>query len=283
MGRRGLGFLTAMALACGALCLAQPTTAATRRPMPRAPDTCNSVITKPVWASLPTAGDVLRAYPQWSLDRRRSATIRMDCMVTPEQGRLERCRVFTPGPEATEFGEAALSLTPKFRLDASVFDGSGAQCGHVNIAVVFAPPDTPNTPSPQGSVSVVTNPDWLRRPSPADLEHYYPPEARRQNLAGLVRLHCRITEAGSLENCRVITEQPPGAGFGAGALKLIPLFQMKPTTLRGESVAGASVTIPVVFGTLPDTLRPYRALAQPPLTRTAPTPKVGLGPPSCTN
>jgi protein TonB len=52
---------------------------------------------------------------------------------------------------------------------------------------------------------------------------------------------------GKLESCNVTSEDPSGLGFGAAALKMASLFQMKPETRDGEPVAGASVTVPIVF------------------------------------
>jgi TonB family protein len=102
-------------------------------------------------------------------------------------------------------------------------------------------------PAPKGSVSVVTNPEWLVRPTAAHLDRYYPPEAARQKLRGIVRLSCKIDQQGGLQHCRILSEQPPGAGFGEAALKLAPYFRMKPTTRNGAPLAGAHAIVPVRF------------------------------------
>jgi periplasmic protein TonB len=105
----------------------------------------------------------------------------------------------------------------------------------------------PAPPPPRQAVSVVTSPDWLRKPSGADIDREYPERASRLEKSGTVRLTCKVRANGTLENCNVLSENPRDLGFGDAALKLVPKFQMKPETRDGEPVNGASVTIPITF------------------------------------
>jgi periplasmic protein TonB len=102
-----------------------------------------------------------------------------------------------------------------------------------------------------GITPIVTNPDWISRPTAADLERFYPPEAARQGLGGTVRLDCWIDSGGWLVRCQVRNEQPAGLGFGDAALMVAPLFRMTSHTRNGEPVGGAKVTVPVRFGPRP--------------------------------
>jgi protein TonB len=105
----------------------------------------------------------------------------------------------------------------------------------------------PQPPPPKAAVSVVTSPDWLRRPTASDMERYYPERALSMEKNGEVRMTCKVKADGTLEDCKISSETPSGFNFGSSALKMAGLFKMKPETRDGEPVAGASVTVPIVF------------------------------------
>jgi TonB family protein len=94
---------------------------------------------------------------------------------------------------------------------------------------------------------LVTQPDWVRRPEPADVVSAYPPEALRNGLAGSAIIACEVAATGTLEKCQVAREEPEGAGFGQAALAMSGQFQMKPASRDGRPVAGGRVRIPIRF------------------------------------
>src|SRR5262249_42405562 len=100
---------------------------------------------------------------------------------------------------------------------------------------------------PPPHISVITNPDWLRRPNGDDMATYYPPRASDLGKEGRVMIKCTVSERGTVENCSVVSEDPEGLGFGGAALRLSKLFKMKPKTSDGQSVGGAEVSIPIAF------------------------------------
>jgi TonB family protein len=98
---------------------------------------------------------------------------------------------------------------------------------------------------------VVTEPDWLERPTGGDLQHVYPERARRMEKDGRVAMRCVVTEIGSVTECAVVQETPDGFGFGEAALAMAMAmadkFKMSPATLHGAPVAGGVVIIPIMF------------------------------------
>lgn len=108
--------------------------------------------------------------------------------------------------------------------------------------MVAAPVEKP-PPRP----TVITNPDWLHRPSGEDVAQYYPDRAQRMGVNGTATIGCTVTESGGLSDCSVEGEDPGGQEFGAAALKMAHLFKMRPQTKDGAPVGGARITIPIRF------------------------------------
>jgi protein TonB len=105
-------------------------------------------------------------------------------------------------------------------------------------------PVTPPQPKPP---SVIAKPDWLRKPTPAQMMGAYPDRALRQNISGTARLSCKVTVTGAVRDCVVLSETPSEYGFGAAAVRVSKNFRMKPQTVDGQAVDGASVQIPLSF------------------------------------
>ena len=110
-----------------------------------------------------------------------------------------------------------------------------------------APPVVASPAPPPPRPTVITNPDWLRRPSAEDLAQYYPDRAQRLGVSGRATLHCTVTAQGTLSDCSISAEDPPDQGFGTAALKMTRLFKMRPSTRDGQPVGGAAINIPLVF------------------------------------
>lgn len=105
-----------------------------------------------------------------------------------------------------------------------------------------APAPVGSAPQTQSMPRPITMPDWVRRPSSADLSRHFPRAAARDHLAGSVVLTCAVNASGRLVDCNA---DDPG-DFGQAALRMAPLFQMRPTQ-NGVSVAGGQIRIPIQF------------------------------------
>jgi TonB family protein len=90
------------------------------------------------------------------------------------------------------------------------------------------------------------NPDWKHVPTRDQLVSIWPRAALEKGLNGKAEITCTTTTQGSLRDCTVVREAPPGAGFGQAAIALSPQFLMTPKMCGGRPVQG-DVQIPVNF------------------------------------
>ena len=98
--------------------------------------------------------------------------------------------------------------------------------------------------APAAKTSVIQRPDWAKKPTGEDVAWAFPERAARLGLSGKATIACEVTTQGGLIGCHVVSETPPGEGFGVAALKLSKQFQMTPSD---DPEHLATVTIPIVF------------------------------------
>ena len=104
-------------------------------------------------------------------------------------------------------------------------------------------------PGPPVPVSAreITEPEWERVKRPSSPLQYYPEAALSQRIEGKATMACAVTAKGDLRDCQVLSEAPPGLGFGESAVRMAVLFKMKPQTRDGLPVEGGVVRIPIRF------------------------------------
>lgn len=112
-------------------------------------------------------------------------------------------------------------------------------------AAPSAPVRWTGKPPPPPAVRPRAHIDWAEKPSPEDLARYYPKGAARKALAGRATIACQVTDDGRLKACTVVSESPPGEGFGEAALKASASFRMRVDP--GTSPLARKVRIPITF------------------------------------
>jgi len=111
----------------------------------------------------------------------------------------------------------------------------------VAMMVLVAAPTPPTPPI------VIHHADWEKMPNGRTFRAFYPKAARKSRIDGRVTMLCGILATGALTKCSTVDEAPLGWGFGDAALGLASEFRMKRVTPSGQSVAGGTITIPMVF------------------------------------
>jgi TonB family protein len=94
---------------------------------------------------------------------------------------------------------------------------------------------------------LITNAEWLRKPTGDDVARAYPQRALQAALSGRALLQCRVRQNGTLTRCIVMAESPTGSDFGATSLKLSSKFALKPAAEAEPSLEGRLVRIPMVW------------------------------------
>ncbi|MES2340889.1 MAG: TonB family protein [Pseudomonadota bacterium] len=109
----------------------------------------------------------------------------------------------------------------------------------------------------QVETEVDVAPQWKRKPSVNDLNAVWPTEAAKKQQTGRALIGCKLNTLGVLYDCRVITEEPAGASFGAAALALTPQLLFTPALKGGRPVAFSEVRIPINFKVPPPPPKPH--------------------------
>lgn len=180
----------------------------------------------PYWAQQPSAAELAAAKAGVKLGARAV----MVCKARADGG-LEACRIAVETPANAGLGKAMLSLAPLYRL---------------NLARPKPPAPGEDIVMPEGHFDVDTAPDWLRRPTAADLMAVWPQKALAAGRGGKAIINCMISQQGALYECIPVTESPAGEHFGDAAVALSAQFLMKPATKAGKPVV-SEVSVPINF------------------------------------
>jgi outer membrane biosynthesis protein TonB len=209
----------------------------------------------PVWDRAPGQDDWAKAYPTHAAQAGITGAVKMKCAAT-SAGMLSDCSVIQETPTGEGFGAAALSLATGMALKPTDSSGHAVTGRNLIVPVRF---DSALLHNPG---TIVGQPDWLRKPTNDEMVQFFP--AKSGGVAGSTMIGCVVSTRGLLEKCAIKSEEPVGHGFGAAALAMSTIFMMRPMTVDGSPVGGASVSIPIHFegdtgGNNHDTLTVARA------------------------
>src|SRR6185503_1298646 len=113
----------------------------------------------------------------------------MRCKVE-DSGALSGCRLTQESPAGAGVGPGLLSLAPKYVRKPPDKD----DLREVNVVFDYHPFDTA--------------PDWLKRPTPGDLQAVWPTEAWKRGQGGRAVINCVVTVQGTLNQCVPVEETP---------------------------------------------------------------------------
>jgi protein TonB len=153
----------------------------------------------------------------------------------------------------TTLPDATVNTTESPSADAVAAPSTNAIAPEGGAPAADTAPTSPPIPEATSALTgpqLITQPDWLRKPTGEDMARYYPDRAQRMSISGRSTVSCTVTEQGTLSACSVIEEEPNDAGFGEAALRMSRLFKMRPQTRDGQPASGGIVRIPIIF-TLP--------------------------------
>ena len=90
---------------------------------------------------------------------------------------------------------------------------------------------------------------FIEGPSSRQIADAAPAAAKRARVDGMVSLRCTIGLDSRLTNCRVVSETPPGMGFGEAAVRVATArFRFSPpTAANGRPVAGTEMPLGIRF------------------------------------
>lgn len=209
----------------------------------------------------PTPEQILAVTPagitaMGSEGRRSPFWVALRCGFNAE-GRLVDCVPAGAAYSGTGMEEAALKLIDFYRIEP---DYAKANLGRKAMLYIsfgwpwtepppprLAPPAPPAPPRND----VVTRPEWIKKPTGAQVEKAFPKAALKAGQSGRVTLSCEVNGDGTVRDCSVVSESPAGMGFDAAALSLTPTFKMRSTMPDGTPVAGKKVRTPFSFSAPP--------------------------------
>ncbi|MBI1199732.1 MAG: TonB family protein [Phenylobacterium sp.] len=195
------------------------------------------------WVEAPTFADVAAAYPEKARKDRRGGHATLSCAMR-EDGRLNGCSVIASEPRGYGFDKAAKSLSKLFRFEVSTPKDRKA-----THSIVLQMPITFDPKMIDGEEPVVGKPHWSRMPNAEQMRAVLP--NADGTMAGRAVIRCVVQPRGVVGECKVLSEEPEGAGLGQAALALAPTFGLTTWTAEGLPVVGGFVSIPLRFQPAP--------------------------------
>jgi TonB family protein len=182
----------------------------------------------PYWAQTPSWAEMQAAFPAAAKVPAGSAVLR--CALTAE-AHPQRCVILSEQPRKQGFGQAALSLAPRFTVGS--FPGESFDEMSVDIPFNF-------TRTQDGAPPPLVRPRWNRIIGLAEARALYPAKATQAGVAkGEARLKRQLTAQGQLTRCEVLSESLSELDFGEAALETARHMAVNPWNDASRSRAPA--------------------------------------------
>lgn len=88
--------------------------------------------------------------------------------------------------------------------------------------------------------------EWYRLPTPAEVDPYLP---KRPPDKGWAQILCKTAPRYHVEDCRVLSEGPAGAGMGRAALNMSWQYLIRPPRRNGKELIGAPIGVLFTYTT----------------------------------
>ena len=177
--------------------------------------------------STPSDTEVSAAWPAAAKARKAPGNAIALCKADVA-GRLSGCQVMVERPGGAGFGAALVSLAPRYRLRYAA-EGARPAAADVLISATWPVPDVA--------------PDWRVAPKPGDFATSSTEAAWRHEGPELSVMNCLLGKLGTLYQCVVVYQDPPGIGLGEMSLRFATYLRFKPAMLGGRP-APVGLTIP---------------------------------------
>lgn len=191
----------------------------------------------PTFSQAPSVADVVAVYPVRAKAGNVSGTVTLTCLVGRDN-RPRDCDPVKEAPASYGFGAAARKLAEKMVVDTPYLIGK-----NVFIPVTF-------DAAVLTGAATVSKPVWAEMPSVQDFQASFPKAENGVNNVRVV-LGCTVEAGGGLGGCSVAQEDPPGQGYGDGALALASKFKLAPWSLDGAPTVGAHIKLPIRYALTP--------------------------------
>lgn len=185
------------------------------------------------WVEAPTVADIAAAFPAKARTAGVGGHVELTCEIARD-GHPKDCAALTEKPGGYGFGAAAAKLATRLRVDDQNLTGQ-----NIFIPVSF------DAAVLKGEATV-TKPAWAAIPSIEDFKATFPKTENGVNKVRVV-LGCTVEAGGALGGCAVAQEDPPGQGYGAGALALASKFRVGPWSQDGAPTVGAHIKLPIRY------------------------------------
>jgi hypothetical protein len=153
-------------------------------------------------------------------------------------GHPRDCATMVEKPSGYGFGAAAIKLAERLKADDMSLTKQ-----NIFIPVSF-------DPGVLTGAAMVTKPIWAAMPTAQDFQATFPKTENGVNHVRVV-LGCTVEAGGGLGGCAVAQEDPPGQGYGAGALALASKFRLAPWSTDGAPTVGAHIKLPIRYELTP--------------------------------